>query len=115
MIGRILENLMLRVMKGYSYDTPYRAYNKRNKTMMKSINMITDDTILEKDIDDDGKGINLKTNEDDDNISVEGKILIFSNRIWGSRVETRRWALEIKPKGFQCCVSPPKQEIEPAP
>ena len=46
-------------------------------------------TILEKDIDDDGKGINLKTNEDDDNISVEGKILIFSNRIWGSRAETR--------------------------
>ena len=36
---------------------------------------------------------------------VEGKILMFPNRIWGSQAETRRWALEIKPKGYQCGVS----------
>ena len=47
--------------------------------------------------------------------SVEGKILMFPNRIWGSQAKTRRWALEIKSKGFRCHVSPPKQEIEVAP
>ena len=47
--------------------------------------------------------------------SVEGKILMFSNRIWVSQAETQQWALEIKPKGFGCHVSPLKQEIEAAP
>ena len=46
---------------------------------------------------------------------IEGKILMFPNKIWGSQVETRRWALEIKPKGYRCGVSPPKREIEAAP
>ena len=46
---------------------------------------------------------------------VEGKILMFLSRILGSQAETRLWALEIKPKGYQCGVSPPKQEIEAAP
>ena len=46
---------------------------------------------------------------------VEGKILMFPNRICGSQAETRQWAFEIKPKGFWCRVSPPKQEIEAAP
>ena len=40
---------------------------------------------------------------------------MFSNRIWGSQAETKRWALEIKPKGYWCGVSSPKQEIEAAP
>ena len=48
-------------------------------------------------------------------VIVEGKILMFSNKIWGSQAETQQWALEIKPKGFWCCVSSPKQEIEAAP
>ena len=48
-------------------------------------------------------------------IIVEGKILMFSNKIWGSQAETQQWTLEIKPKGFWCCVSSPKQEIEAAP
>ena len=48
-------------------------------------------------------------------LGVEGKFLMFPNRIWGSQVETQRWALEIKPKGYRCGVSPPKQEIEAAP
>ena len=39
---------------------------------------------------------------------------MFPNRIWGKQDETQRWALEIKPKGYQCGVSPPKQEIEAA-
>ena len=44
-------------------------YNKRIKTVMKSINVIIDDTISEKDVDEDGEGPNLKKNEGDDNMS----------------------------------------------
>ena len=44
-----------------------------------------------------------------------GKILMLPNRIWDSQEETWWWALEIKPKGFRCCVSSPKQEIKVAP
>ena len=46
---------------------------------------------------------------------LRGKFFMFPNRIWGSQAETRRWALEMKPKGFRCHVSPPKQEMEVAP
>ena len=38
--------------------------------VMESINVVIDDTISEKDIDDDGKGPNLKKNENDDNMSL---------------------------------------------
>ena len=41
-------------------------------------------------------------------IFVEGKFFLFPNRIWGNQAETQRWALEIKPKGYRCGVSPPK-------
>ena len=44
-------------------------YNKRTKTVMESINVVIDDTISKKDIDDDGDGPNLKKNEGDDNMS----------------------------------------------
>ena len=44
-------------------------YNKRTKTVMESINVVIDDTISKKDIDDDCKGLNLKRNESDDNMS----------------------------------------------
>ena len=37
-------------------------YNKRTKMVMESINVVIDDTISEKDIDDDGEGLNLKKN-----------------------------------------------------
>ena len=43
--------------------------NKRTKTVMESINVVIDDTISKKDIDDDGDGPNLKKNEGDDNMS----------------------------------------------
>ena len=45
-------------------------YNKHTKTVMESINVVIDDAISEKDIDDDGKGLNLKKNKDDDNMSL---------------------------------------------
>ena len=44
-------------------------YNKRTKTVMESINVVTDDTILVKDVDKDGEGPSLKKNEGDDNMS----------------------------------------------
>ncbi|XP_065637272.1 uncharacterized protein LOC136070778 [Quercus suber] len=37
---------------------------------MESINMVIDDTISEKQIEDDGKGLKLKKNEDDDDMSL---------------------------------------------
>ena len=46
---------------------------------------------------------------------VEGKMLMFPNNICSSQAETRQWALEIKPKGFRCRVSPRKQEIDAVP
>ena len=44
-------------------------YNKRTKMVMESINVVIDDTILEKDIDDDGEGLSLKKNEGEDDMS----------------------------------------------
>ena len=44
-------------------------YNKHTKTMMESINVVIDDTISKKDIDDDGGGPTLKKIEGDDNMS----------------------------------------------
>ena len=44
-------------------------YNKRTKTMMESMNVVIDDTISEKDIDDDGGGPTFKKIEGDDNMS----------------------------------------------
>ena len=46
---------------------------------------------------------------------LRGIFFLFLNRIWGNQAKTRRWALEIKPKGYRCGVSSPKQEIEAAP
>ena len=47
-------------------------YNKCTKTVMESINVVIDDIISEKDIDDDGEGLNFKKNEGNDNMS-QGK------------------------------------------
>ena len=44
-------------------------YNKCTKTVMESINVVIDDTISTKDIDDDGEGLSLKKNEDKDDMS----------------------------------------------
>ena len=58
------------IFLGYSTNNrAYRVYNKRTKMVMESINVVIDDTISEKDIDDDGEGPNLKRNEGDDNMS----------------------------------------------
>ena len=58
------------IFLGYSTNSQaYRVYNKHTKTVMESINVVIDDTISEKDIDNDGEGQILKKNEDDDNMS----------------------------------------------
>ena len=44
-------------------------YNKHTKTVMESINVVIDDTIFEKGIDNDGEEQILKKNEDDDDMS----------------------------------------------
>ena len=44
-------------------------YNKHTKMVMESKNVVIDDTIFEKDIDDDGEGPNLQRTEGDDNMS----------------------------------------------
>ena len=58
------------IFLGYSTNSRvYRVYSKCTKTMMESINVVIDDTISEKDIDDDGEGLNLKKNKGDDSVS----------------------------------------------
>ena len=58
------------IFLGYStISQAYRVYNKRTKMVMESINVAIDDTISEKDVDEDSEGPNLKKNEGDDNMS----------------------------------------------
>ena len=58
------------IFLGYSTNSrAYKVYNKCTKTVMESINVVTDDTILVKDVDKDGEGPSLKKNEGDDNMS----------------------------------------------
>ena len=57
------------IFLGYSTNIrAYRVYNKRTKTVMESINIVIDDTISEKDVDEDGEGPTLKKNKGDDNM-----------------------------------------------
>ena len=58
------------IFLGYSTNSQaYIVYNKRTKTLMESINVVINDTISEKGIDNDGEGQNLKKNEDNDDMS----------------------------------------------
>ena len=58
------------IFVGYSTNSrAYKVYNKCTKTVMESINVVINDTISEKDIDDDCEGLNLKKNKGDDNMS----------------------------------------------
>ena len=58
------------IFLGYSTNSrAYRVFNKCTKMVMKSNNVVIDDTIFKKDIDDDGEGPSLKKNEGDDNMS----------------------------------------------
>ena len=57
-----------RIFLRYSRNNrAYIMYNKHNKMVMESINIVIDDTISEKDVDEDSEGLSLKKNEGDDN------------------------------------------------
>ena len=47
----------------------YREFNKRTKTVMESINVVIDDAISDKIIDESEDITNLKKNNDDGNLS----------------------------------------------
>ena len=47
----------------------YRVYNKHTKTVMESINVVIDDAIPEKSVDEGGEAPSLKKNDDDGNSS----------------------------------------------
>ena len=58
------------IFLGYSINNrAYRVYNKRTKTVMETINVVIDDTISEKGIDDHSEGLSLKKNEGEDDMS----------------------------------------------
>ena len=58
------------IFLGYSINSwVYRVYNKWTKMVMELINVVIDDTILEKDVGEDGEVPSLKKNEGDDNMS----------------------------------------------
>ena len=58
------------IFLGYSTNNQaYRVYNKRTKMVMESINVVIDNTISEKDVDEDGEGPSLRKNEGDNNMS----------------------------------------------
>ena len=47
----------------------YKVYNKRTKIVIESINVVIDDAIPEKSVDENGKAPSLKKNDGDDNMS----------------------------------------------
>ena len=58
------------IFLGYSVNSrAYRFYNKRTKTVMESINVVIDDAIPEKSVDEGGEAPNLKKNDNDRNSS----------------------------------------------
>ena len=52
----------------------YRVYNKRTKTAIESINVVIDDAILEKSVDESGDASSLKKNDDDGNSSQNSDV-----------------------------------------
>ena len=58
------------IFLGYFVNSrAYRVYNKRTKTIMVSINVVIDDAISKKSVDEGGEASSLKKNDDDTNSS----------------------------------------------
>ena len=58
------------IFLGYFVNSrAYRVYNKRTKTIMESINVVIDDAIPKKSVDEGGEASSLKKNDDDTNSS----------------------------------------------
>ena len=62
------------IFLGYSLNSrAYRVFNKHTKTVMESINVVIDDTISERNVND-GEGSDLKKGEGEDNMSQANDI-----------------------------------------
>ena len=58
------------IFLGYFVNSrAYKVYNKRTKTVIESINVVIDDTIPKKSVDEDGEAPSLKKNDGDENMS----------------------------------------------
>ena len=95
------------IFLGYSMNScAYRVYNKRTKMVMESINVIIDDAIPKKSVDEGGEASSLKKNDDDDNSSqsddVERKSPKKETTPTTSRGETRLTQVPSSP------LTPPK-------
>nr|XP_023925785.1 receptor-like protein Cf-9 homolog [Quercus suber] len=74
------------IFLGYSINSrAYRVYNKRTKTVMESINMVIDDTIFEKGIDDDSVVEIHKKNEDSNECLAR-----YSDADWAECIDDRK-------------------------
>ena len=63
------------IFLGYSVNSQaYRVYNKRTKTIMESINVVIDDAIPEKSIEESGDASSLKKNDDDGDSSQNSDV-----------------------------------------
>ena len=89
------------IFLGYSTTSrAYRVFNKRTKTVMKSINMVIDDAITNVEVDDDGQGPSSKESNVDveaQDIEVEGLILEKELIPVNSRMETRSMSRSSSP------------------
>ena len=89
------------IFLGYSTTSrAYRVFNKRTKTVMKSINMVIDDAITNVEVDDDGQGPSSKESNVDveaQDIEVEGLILEKELTPVNSRMETRSMSRSSSP------------------
>ena len=89
------------IFLGYStISRAYRVFNKRTKTVMKSINMVIDDAITNVEADDDRQGPSSKESNVDveaQDIEVEGLILEKELIPVNSRMETRSMSRSSSP------------------
>ena len=69
-LGKFDANSDERIFLVYTVNSwAYRVFNKRTKMVMESINLVIDDAILEKIIEENGDALNLKNNNDGGNSS----------------------------------------------
>ena len=63
------------IFLGYSMNgRAYRVYNKRTKTVMELINVVIDDAISEKNVEESGDASSLKKNDDDGDSSQNSDV-----------------------------------------
>ena len=63
------------IFLGYSMNSrAYRVYNKRTKTVMELINVVIDDAISEKNVEESGDASSLKKNDDDGDSSQNSDV-----------------------------------------